>query len=478
MFISFIIITFIAAVLAYTVRINKYNHLISIVYSLLVAAFSVYEYQHLGETQLVFFTPDALGIIFLFILGLLGFFTASQYRFYAYKRKEYPSNVANHNAAYVLFLGALVGLNLTNHFGLLWAFVEATTLTGSILIYHDRNKFALEAVWKYIFVASISIALAFAGILFLSIGLQELGEVELSFEEIQKVASLLDPIWLKASFLFILTGFSVKMGIFPMFSVDIDAKDTSPSPVGAMFSSVLMNAGFLAIFRFYVAFSHAEIQPWMNHILMIVGFASIFFAASYLIRVKNYKRIFAYSSMEHAGLITLAISMGSKAGYIAAILHIIFHSFVKAGIFYQLGQVAYTFKTKLLDQAGGYLYLNPAGGLVLILGLLSIVGFPPSGLFVSEFLIFKSFIVGGHIWLVITVMLMLALIMYTLADNVLRLIFITPKNMTQVDINATKLVSKWESLSQLFLIGLTMYLGFAQPDFLMDLINEAVALLS
>lgn len=478
MLISFIILTAIATVLAFVVRKKEINHFIAIAYSLAVAAFSFYEYQHIGENQLVYFTPDALGIIFLFVLSLLGVFTALQYRNYAKKRNEEERTISNHNAAYIIFLAALVGVNLTDHFGLLWAFIEATTLAGSVLIYHDRDKLALEAVWKYIFVASVSIALAFAGILFLSIGLQEMGHVELSYEAIKNVANHLDPIWLKASFLFILTGFSVKMGVFPMFSVDIDAKDTSPSPVGAMFSSVLLNAGFLAIFRFYIAFSHSEIQPWMNHVLMIVGFASIFFAASYLIRVKNYKRIFAYSSMEHAGLIILAISMGTKLGYIAALLHIVFHSFVKAGLFYQLGQVYFVYKTKLLDKIGGYFFINPAGGLVLILGLFSVVGLPPSGLFVSEFLIFKSFLTQGHIWLAIAVMLMLALIMYTLSKSILQLVFITPKDQPKLVQNAENFVSPWESASQLFLMGLTVYLGFAQPQFFMDLVQQAIALLA
>jgi len=473
----FSITTLVAAILTFVLRNNKINHLITIAYSMGLGVFTYSQFLQMGQEQWVYFKPDSLGIIFLFVLALLGFFTAIQYRNYANKRNEEPRTVANHNAAYILFLAALAGVNLTNHFGLLWAFIEATTLTGSVLIYHDRDKLALEAVWKYIFVASVSIALAFAGILFLSIGLQELQLTDLSFTTVKNAASQLDPVWLKASFLFILTGFSVKMGIFPMFSVDIDAKDTSPSPVGAMFSSVLLNAGFIAIMRFYIAFSGSAIQPWMNHVLMITGFLSIFIAASYLIRVNNFKRIFAYSSTEHAGLIILAISMGSRAGFFAAILHSVFHSLVKAGLFYQIGQMYRAFKSKILSQVGGYFFINPLGGLVLLIGLFSIIALPPSGMFISEFLIFKAFLTQGHLWLAISVMLMLTLIIYTLSKSVLRLLFVKPKNGAVADGFVPEKISPYLSLSQLFLMGLTVYLGFAQPAFFIDLVNQAVALI-
>ncbi len=474
MLIAFLITTILSAGLVYFIKNTTISHLITLGYTLLVGALSVFEYLHINETQLEYFTPDALGLTFLFVLSLLAFITALHYRTYAVKRKEKNTSVAIHNAAYILFLAALVGVNLSNHFGLLWVFVEATTLTGAVLIYHDRDQLALEAVWKYIFICSISIALAFAGILFLSIASQEASSVELSFDSVKQLATTMNPIWLKACFIFIVTGFSVKMGVFPMFNVDIDAKDTSPSPVGGLLSSVLLNAGFLAIFRFYSAFSGTAIQPWMQHLLMISGFLSIVFAASYLLKVKNYKRIFAYSSMEHAGLILLAVSMG-KAGYFAALLHIVFHSFVKSSLFYQIGQVHRFYKSKMDGLAGGYFFKNPIGGLVLILGLFSVVALPPSGLFISEFLIFKSFIASGYIWLSLAVMLLLTLIMYTLSKSMMRLLFIAPPEDPEPKV--TEKIPVWESGSQLLLLGGTIYLGIAQPPFFIDFIHQALVLI-
>jgi len=332
MIVLFAIVTLIASGLAFFVRKQEINHGIVILFTLCSIAFNFYEYLHIDEVQLNMIKPDALGLIFLAIISVLGFFTAIHYRTYANKKKETDRTVSIHNSVYILFLAALAGVNLSNNFGLMWAFIEGTTLTGAVLIYHDRDKLALEAVWKYVFVCSVSITLAFAGILFLSVAAQGTNSVDFQFDSIRALAEQMNPTWLKVSFLFILTGFSVKMGVFPMFNVDIDAKDMSPSPIGALFSSVLLNAGFLAIFRFYAAFSGTSIQGWMHNVLIITGVLSILFSAAYLIRVKNYKRILAYSSMEHAGLILLAVAMG-KAGYVAALLHIIFHHWLNQAFF-------------------------------------------------------------------------------------------------------------------------------------------------
>lgn len=187
--------------------------------------------------------------------------------------------------------------------------MEATTLGASVLIYHNRNQDSW-ATWKYLFVCSIGIAIAFAGILFLGLAAHKVGHIDFSFAAIKLEASRLNPVWLQACFLLVLTGFSVKMGLVPLFNVDIDAKDASPSQVGASLSSVLMNAGFVAIYRFYDAFSGTTILPWMNKLLMITGLVSLFFAAAYLLKVKNIKRLFAYSSMEHASLVMIAFSCG------------------------------------------------------------------------------------------------------------------------------------------------------------------------
>jgi len=467
----FFLISVLLSGILYFVRNKTLNHYMTWLYNCFVIFFVYNRFIHKGETELMHFEADSLGLIFLILLAIISIFTAFHYKIYADRRNEGAEAVAIHNSIFVLFIAALSGAVLCNHFGLLWAFLEATTLTGAILIYHDRSKLAIEAVWKYVFVGSVSIAIAFAGILFLALAAEvRHTHIDLSFKTISEISSTLDPMWLKGCFLFILTGFSVKMGVVPMFNINIDAKDISPSPVGAMFSSVLLNAGFLAIFRFYSAFAGTSILPWMNHVLIITGVLSILISAIFLTRVKNYKRIFAYHTVEHAGLVILALGMG-KNGYYAAILHLIMYVLIKSSLFFQMGEIERIYKSKQEGVIGGYFAVNPLGGFVIIIGLLSLIAFPPSGLFMSELLMFKAYFSSGKIWLAVIVMLLLTVIVFTLSSALLKLLFKKPAE----HINSKEAgISYWHSVPQVLLLAASIYIGFVQPAFVTDLINSAI----
>src|SRR5680860_994751 len=158
---------------------------------------------------------------------------------------------------------------LSNHIDVTWVFVELTTLSASALIYHRRNVRTLEGTWKYIFVCSISIAFVFIGILFLSIAVQEVGDNNLTFTSLIRRASEFDVFWLRLSFIFIFTGYTAKIGLVPMFTAGIDAKDKAPSPAGALISSVILNVGFVGIFRFYEILAQTTLFSWANNIIMI-----------------------------------------------------------------------------------------------------------------------------------------------------------------------------------------------------------------
>ena len=372
-------------------------------------------------------------------------------------------------AGTILFTGAMVGILFTTHFGTLWAFVEATTLGASVLIYHNRNQDALEATWKYLYVCSIGIALAFAGVLFLGFAAQQVGHVDFTFAAIKAEAGNLNPIWLKACFLLILTGFSVKMGLVPLFNVDIDAKDASPSQVGASLSSVLMNAGFVAIYRFYDAFSGTSLLPWMNKLLMITGLLSLFFAAVYVLRVKNVKRMFAYSSMEHASLVIIAFSCGGL-GYFAAILHLIMHSLVKSSLFFQVSQMHRMFSSKLDERIGSYLKVNPLGGIVMLLGFLSIIAMPPSGMLISELYMFQALVAKNYWWVALIVLMLVLIIIYGLAVKMLGVIFLK-KNTSAINMKGA---TPYESVMQLTLIIIVFYIGLFRPSLIVDTINLAI----
>jgi hydrogenase-4 component F len=465
----FFILTAVLAVATYFIRVKALSHAMVFLYVGLMIGLCLYLSPVLGQTLNEYFISDRLGLIFYVVLILVSFFSAIHYVKFVNDRKVKEADVALHNAGTIFFTGAMVGVLFTSHFGILWAFMEATTLGASILIYHNRNQDALEATWKYLYVCSIGIAIAFAGILFLGFAAQQAGHIDFTFSAIKAEAANLNTVWLKACFLLIVTGFSVKMGLVPLFNVDIDAKDASPSQVGASLSSVLMNAGFVAIYRFYEAFSATSILPWMNKLLMLTGLLSLFFAAVYVLRVKNVKRMFAYSSMEHASLVIIAFSCGGL-GYFAAVLHLIMHSLVKSSLFFQVSQMHRIFSSKLDENIGSYLRVNPLGGLVMLLGFLSIIAMPPSGMLISELYMFQALIAKDYWWVALIVLTLVLIIIYGLAVKMLGIIFLK-KNSPNINLQGA---TPYESALQLALIVIVFYIGLFRPPIIVESIQLAI----
>jgi hydrogenase-4 component F len=463
--------SFVIAGLMFFIRTNaSINYLLFIPFLGLQYFLNYHESRHIYQAQSEYFWTDGVGIIFLTVLSIISTFTILHSFIFQWKTKEEVRLVATHNASLVMFITMMTGALITQHIGLMWAFLEATTIFGSLLIYHNRNKEALEATWKYIFVCSIGISLAFVGILFLSIASNDAGHIELSISSMMQNANKLDPIWMKTCFILILTGFSVKMGVMPFFTVDIDAKDVAPSAIGALFSGGLMNVGFVAIFRFYEIFSSTSIHAWMNSLLMITGVSSIFFATVYILKVKHLKRLFAYSSVEHAGIALIALASGT-IGYYAVILHLILHSFTKASIFFQISQIERVFHDRNIENIGGYFKHNPYGSLVLILGFLCVTAMPPSGLFISEFMTFKALISNGYMPLAISLFILLSFIFYAIGKDVFHVLFFLPMRSSAVYFDK---IHPLESLSQIAMLLAVIYVGINPPAFLEEVIKFAI----
>lgn len=470
----FLILTAVLSATTFFIKSRNASHAMVFLYIGCMGMLALYLIPRVGETFGEYFFSDRLGLIFFLILILISILSAIHYIKFVTVRNVEVKAVSLHNAGTIFFTGAITGVLFTSHFGTLWAFMEATTLGASVLIYHNRNQDSLEATWKYLFVCSIGIAIAFAGILFLGLAAQKVGHVDFQFSAIKAEASLLNPVWLQACFLLVLTGFSVKMGLVPLFNVDIDAKDASPSQVGASLSSVLMNAGFVAIYRFYEAFSITSILPWMNKLLMITGLISLFFAAAYLLKVRNIKRLFAYSSMEHAALVMIAFSCGG-IGYFAAILHLIMHSLAKSSLFFQVSQMHRIYNSKWDDTIGSYLRVNPLGGLVLLLGFLSIIAMPPSGMLITELMMFQALVAKNYWWVAAIILLLVLVIIYGLAVRLLGILFLK-RPLNNINIHGA---TAYESVIQLALILLVFYIGLFRPEFIVkniELVIQALPL--
>lgn len=455
-------------------RNKLYNNLLIILFLVLQWSFTIYEYFHINQIELDYFKPDALGILLLGTLSIIAVPAFFHNYSYIYKDKDNPKVRAIYYAAMTLLITAIGAAYLSCHIAVTWIFVELTTLSASALIFHRRNTGSLEATWKYIFVCSISITFVFIGILFLSIALEQAHSTDLSFASLLEKASSLNVFWLRLAFIFIFTGFTAKLGLVPMYTAGIDAKDKAPTPAAALFSSVLMNVGFVGIFRFYEVIAHTSLHSWANHVIMVAAFLSVFISTVYMLKVKNIKRMLAYSSIEHTGIVMLGLAAGG-IGYYAAILHIVLHAFVKSALFFQIGQVYNIYKSKSIYYVGNYFKYNTLGAVVLLIAFICATGMPPSGLFISEFLIFKSLFAAHYLWVLIPLLILLTMIIWAFGKSIFKLLFSPPVGFDETSIES---VNPLESWSQLILIGMVIYLGLNPPAGFVNLINEAVKTLA
>ena len=466
----YLIIAFIISGILFLNRNTKLNNILLIAYLLLQCVFTIYEFNHLNVFELQYFKPDALGILLLITLTIVGIPAIYHSHLYITDHKGTPRIRGIYFSAMVMLITAIGAAYLSNHIAVTWIFVEITTLSSSALIYHHRNERSLEGTWKYVFICAISVTLIFIGILFLSMAMRQAGSTDLTFDNLLIKAHELNVFWLRLAFLFIFTGFTAKLGLVPMYTAGIDAKDKAPAPAGALFATVLMNMGFVGIFRVYVVISHTSIFSWANNVIMIAAFLTVFVATVYMVKVKNIKRMLAYSGIEHMGLVMLGLAAGG-IGYYAAILHIILHAFVKSSLFFQFTQVYRIFQSKSIYDVGNYFKYNLTGAIVMLLGFICATAMPPSGLFVSEFMIFSALFKAHQIIVLILVMVLLTMIIWAFGKNIFKLLFTPVEDFD--DTNVVK-ITPIHSLSQFGLIGLSIYLGLNPPEQFVNLIQEAI----
>lgn len=469
----YLICAFVLAGLLLINRNTVFNYVMVVLFGILQTGFSIYACFHYKNTFLEYFSFDSLGLLLLVTLSIVTIPALIHSYLYIKRHDEIPQSRAIYFSAIVILLTSISAAYLANHIAVIWIFTEMTTLSASMLIYHHRNKLALEGTWKYVFICAISITFVFIGILFLSLSLQHAGSTDLSFANLMAHKDQLNEFWLKLAFLFIFTGFTAKLGLVPMYTAGIDAKDKAPAPAGALLASVLMNLGFVGIFRFYAVVAHTSLFHWANMIIFSAAFISIFVATVYMTKVTNIKRMLAYSGIEHMGIVMLGIAAGG-IGYYAAVLHIVLHTFVKSGIFFQYNQVYRTFQSKSIQHVGNYFKYNPTGAIVLLIGFISATAMPPSGMFVSEFLIFRSLFDGNYIVLLVLVLLLLTIVIWAFGKNILKILFLP---VSDIDESKIPKINPWESLTQYTLLFTAIWLGLNPPAVFVRLIQDAVNIL-
>ena len=297
------------------------------------------------------------------------------------------------HSMYQLFIFTMLLVLLTNNLGILWVALEAATLTTVLLVSLYRTPASLEAAWKYFILCGVGIAQALFGTILLYSASEKVlgsGSGALLWTHLETVAGSLEPTVMSLAFVFLLVGYGTKVGLVPLHNWLPDAHAEGPTPVSAVLSGLLLNVALYALLRCKVLADGALHSNLAGVLMMGFGLLSVVVAALFLSRQKDIKRMFAYSSIEHMGIVTFAFGMGGPVASFAGLLHMTVHSLTKSAIFFAVGHATQKSGTQLMEHIRGLIKLSPTCGWGLMLGTLAILGMPPFGVFASEFLILTT----------------------------------------------------------------------------------------
>lgn len=430
---------------------------------------------------------DGIGFIFLGITSVI-FLAAAVYAlgYLAAEREKHPPRAdfvesktvfanmpeAIFTACLLLFLSTLTLACAAQNFGLLWVAIETTTLATTPLIYYHRHHRSLEAAWKYLLVSSVGIALALLGTMFLAVSAirPDSVEVSMSLADFLQAAPRLEPMWLKGAFIFLLIGYGTKMGLAPMHAWLPDAHSESPSIVSALLSAAQLNCAFLGIARGLQVCAAAGQGPFARELLVWFGIVSMAVAAIFILAQADYKRMLAYSSVEHMGILALGVGLGG-AGPFGAMLHAVNHSLAKGMLFLLAGNILAIYKTKSTHDVTGILKVSPINGAFWLVGLFAIAGLPPFGLFVSEITILRTALEGGRTVVATLYLILLVLVFIGMASPMLAMAGGSPG---KVHLESRSLAT---TLPVMALAGLALLLGLWLPHPLLQMLHGAGHLL-
>jgi hydrogenase-4 component F len=444
---------------------------------------SLFALAHLGITiQLLTFTPpqspggwfhlDALGKIVLLSTSILFLFCAVYSVGYLYYRRERSNRVFCIGLLICLAAASLV--TITHHLGLMWVALETTTISMAPLIYFNRNARSIEATWKYLLICSVGVALALIGLYFLAYAtIVAQVEPSLLLDDLMRDAGRLSSGWVHAAFVFLLVGFGSKMGLAPLHTWKPDAYGEASGMVGAMLAGGLVNLAFLALLRvFQLCLATREIVFFQNA-LVVMGLISMLFAAVFMARQADFKRMLAYSSVEHVGIMAVALGIGGKAIF-GALFHILANGLTKGVLFLSSGNIHRSYNSKSTLHVRGALRRLPWSGGLFLAGFIAITGSPPFAPFISEFTIVSSAFIQGRMLVGALFLVSLGIIFIGMALTVL------PMVMGDIPEESEK-TSYSDSLftvgPPLLLLLLVFLLGVWIPQPLMDLLREGAALL-
>ena len=421
------------------------------------------------------FFVDSFNVFLVALTAFVGFTTSLFSRPYMSIEREHgrltPARLRLYHSMFQVFNFTMLLALLTNNMGILWVAMEAATLATVLLVSLYRTPASLEAAWKYFILCGVGIAQALFGTILLYFAAEKLLGAEggaLLWTELNTVKSQLEPTVLSLAFVFLLVGYGTKVGLVPLHNWLPDAHAEGPTPVSAVLSGLLLNVALYAVVRCKVLVDGSLQTSFAKGLMMGFGMLSVVVAAFLLSRQKDIKRLFAYSSIEHMGIITFAFGMGGPVANFAGLLHMTVHSLTKSAIFFAAGHAAQKTGTQLMDGIRGLITISPTIGWGLVLGTLAILGMPPFGVFASEFLILTTAI-HEQPWATPLLLLSLGVAFAAVFSKVQPMVF--------GETTAKRLPHRPAMASVFVHLAIVLMLGLWIPPFLADWYRQAAKLI-
>jgi len=363
---------------------------------------------------------DKLGRIALPLVSIL-FFACSLYvPTYLRLRSKRPNRVFC--GALLAFLAMMTLITVSHHLGLMWVALEANALVSAPLLYFNHNPRSLEATWKYLLIGGVGIALALLGSFFLAYAALHAGlRGSLLVDDLVRDAPLLSRPWLHTAFIVLLVGYGTKMGLAPMHTWKPDAYGEAPGVVGALLAGGLTTCAFVALLRFYQVCSAAGEGAFARDLLVAIGLLSMAVASVFVARQRDYKRMLAYSSVEHMGIMVVGIGVGGLAAF-GALLHLINNALTKGVLFIAAANIHRAYGGKTTATVSGALRRVPASAGLFVAGFFAVTGSPPFGPFLSEFTILRSAVESGRYFVAGAFLTLLFVVFVGMAGTVLAVV--------------------------------------------------------
>ncbi len=415
---------------------------------------------------------DPVGALILVSVSTLFLFSS----FYAVGYLAYRQERSNRvfTACLSAFLGLISLAIWSHHLGLMWVAIEGTTLVTAPLIYFNHSPRSIEATWKYLLVGSVGIALALLGTFFLAYSSMQGGfGATLTFEELLRNAPGMSKTWLRASFILLLVGYGTKMGLAPMHTWKPDAYGEAPGVVGGIFAGGVTSGAFLALLRIYQILGAAGENPFTSRLLIFMGLFSMAVAGIFMVSQRDFKRMLAYSSVEHMGILVLGLGIGAPALF-GTLLHVLTNTMTKGVLFLSAGNIHRAYASKNTEQVQGALRRLPLSGALFLAGFLAITGSPPFGPFISEFSILNGAFASGHFVGGALFLVLLLVVFIGMGITVLKVV----QGRVPHDIEGSEYHDSFLTVAPAFaFMAMVLLLGLYIPAPLKTMIDEAVKFL-